>query len=207
MPARSDHPVFTPPADVNAKIWRYMDLSKYLSLLECGALYFSRADKLGDPYEGAMSHSNRQMRPSVYGDAIHASAFEMRAFQLQWERQWTFVNCWHMNEHESDAMWRIYARTTDAVAIQSTYAKLFQVLPSQAFLGVVKYIDYDSEWMPEGNLFYSFAHKRKSFEHERELRALIQDAPPKARSGWERCERVRLRSPSNGIWSAGSSSA
>jgi len=130
-----------------------------------------------------MSHANRKMRPAVYGDSIPESVFEMRASQLQWERLWTFVNCWHMNEHESDAMWRIYARTTDAVAIQSTYAKLCHVLPGQAYLGVVQYIDYNSDWMPEGNLFYSFAHKRKSFEHERELRALIQDTPYKPDPG------------------------
>lgn len=35
------------------KLWRYMDLAKFLALLEDRALYFARADKLGDPFEGA----------------------------------------------------------------------------------------------------------------------------------------------------------
>jgi hypothetical protein len=98
----------------------------------------------------------------------------------QWIRQWTFINCWHMNENESDAMWRIYARTSDAVAIQSTFARLQRVLSDRAFIGVVKYVDYDTEWMPEGNTLYPFVHKRKSFEHERELRAVMQELPSKA---------------------------
>jgi hypothetical protein len=34
-----------------------------------------------------------------------------------------------------------------------------------------------SEWLPEGNSFYPFTHKRKSFEHEREVRAVIQELP------------------------------
>jgi hypothetical protein len=179
MPAESNHPVFSPPADPNVKIWRYMDLSKYVSLLENAALFFPRVDSMDDPYEGATSHANKCMRSAVYNGSIPPSVFAARTAHLLWERQWTFINCWHMNEHESDAMWRLYARTTDAVAIQSTYARLHKVLPCGTQLGIVKYIDYNTDWMPEGNSFYPFMHKRKSFEHERELRALIQDTPLK----------------------------
>jgi hypothetical protein len=157
-----------------------MDLSKYLSLLDSSALFFSRADYLRDPYEGATSHANRIIRPTVYQDSIPHSAFEAVSSLQQWARQWTFINCWHMNESESDAMWRIYARTSDAVAIQSTFARLKGVLSGRAFLGVIKYIDYNTEWMPEGNTFYPLVHKRKAFEHERELRALIQELPSKS---------------------------
>ncbi len=157
-----------------------MDLSKYLSLLQASSLFFSRVDRMNDPYEGAMSHANKDMRPAVYRDEIPDWVFETRSQLLHWERQWTFINCWHMNENESDAMWRLYAKTADAVAVQSTYAKLHAALPEQAFLGIVQYIDYETEWMAEGNLFYPFVHKRKSFEHERDLRALIQDPPRKA---------------------------
>jgi hypothetical protein len=174
-----NHPVFSPPTDINVKIWRYMDLSKYLSLLDSSALFFSRADLLGDPYEGATSHANRIIRPSVYGADVDHSMFEGMSSIQQWIRQWTFINCWHMNEIESYAMWRIYARTSDAVAIQSTFARLQRVLSDRAFIGVVKYIDYDTEWMPEGNTLFPFVHKRKSFEHERELRAVMQELPSK----------------------------
>jgi len=156
-----------------------MDLSKYVSLLDSATLFFSRADLLGDPYEGATSHANRNMWPAVYQDRIPKSVLEGRSFHGRWERQWTFINCWHMNEHESDAMWHLYARTADAVALQSTYARLHQVLPRGTYLGVVEYMDYKTEWMPENNGFYRFMRKRKSFEHERELRALIQDLPTK----------------------------
>ena len=33
-------------------LWRYMDFTKFVSLLEKSALFFPRADKLGDPFEG-----------------------------------------------------------------------------------------------------------------------------------------------------------
>ncbi|KAF5430684.1 hypothetical protein C5S39_07300 [Candidatus Methanophagaceae archaeon] len=46
-------------------------------------------------------------------------------------------------------------------------------------IGTVKYIDYETEWLPERYSFNPFLHKRKSFEHERELRAIIQKFPTK----------------------------
>jgi hypothetical protein len=35
-----------------------------------------------------------------------------------------FVNCWHMNEHESAAMWRLYSQADEAICVQSTFARL-----------------------------------------------------------------------------------
>ena len=65
-----------------------------------------------------------------------------------------------------------------AFALRSTYARLRQALDYEdVFIGEVEYIDYERQWMPEGNSFYPFMHKRKSFEHENELRAVIQLFP------------------------------
>ena len=32
---------------------------------------------------------------------------------------------------------------------------------------------------PEGNTFYPYLHKRKGFEHEKEIRAIVQEIPPR----------------------------
>jgi hypothetical protein len=87
------------------------------------------------------------------------------------------VNCWHANEHESAAMWKLYGHTDESVAVETEYGILADVLPTNVYLGLVNYIDYESQWLPEGNTFYAFVHKRRSFEHEREVRAIIQDFP------------------------------
>jgi hypothetical protein len=56
LPEESDMPVYIhkvfeqPQPDAN--LWRYMDLSKYVSMLATGSLWFARMDLLGDPYEG-----------------------------------------------------------------------------------------------------------------------------------------------------------
>ncbi len=47
------HPKLLPPRNPGTKIWRYMDLTKPLSLIEQELLYFVCLDKLSerDPFE------------------------------------------------------------------------------------------------------------------------------------------------------------
>ena len=42
---------------------------------------------------------------------------------------------------------------------------------------MVKYIDYDTEFIDSGNFLGPFVHKRKSFAHEQEVRALVLKPP------------------------------
>lgn len=41
--------------DAEEKVWRYVDLAKFTSLLQSSALCLPRADCLGDPLEGGWS--------------------------------------------------------------------------------------------------------------------------------------------------------
>lgn len=51
--------------------------------------------------------------------------------------------------------------------------KLREALGSVARVGMVRYVDYETGWIAESNPLAPFLYKRKSFEHEREVRALI----------------------------------
>ncbi|WP_225691953.1 DUF2971 domain-containing protein [Thalassolituus sp. ST750PaO-4] len=180
MSAITDHPCFNQPKNQEARLWRYMDFTKFVSLLESESLFFCRADLFKDPFEGSYSKANVALRPHVYKD-MPAEQLEKMTTQMadfsKWIRGWTYINCWHANKHESAAMWDLYAKTNEAVAIETNYSKLKDALPENVYIGLVNYIDYDSEWLPEGNSFYPFMHKRKSFEHEKEVRAVIQELP------------------------------
>jgi len=90
-------------------------------------------------------------------------------------RQFTYINCWYISDHESAAMWNLYAQTKEAIAIQTTYEKLHLAMASDCYIGEVKYIDYKNDVIPISNAFNPHMIKRKAFEHERELRAIIQD--------------------------------
>jgi hypothetical protein len=178
--AAKNHECFEPPVDVNLKVWRYMDFTKFVSLLDSGSLYLSAANRFEDPYEGAMSHANQLI------DDFPPEFREVLSKFRHWGRSWTYINCWHMNEVESAAMWRLYSQTAEAVAIQSTYSKLRDCLPESTYIGTVKYIDYDNMPIPENNLFYPYVHKRLSFQHEKEVRVLLQELPHIPGEGFDR---------------------
>ncbi len=186
MPAVTDHPCFIQPTDQSALVWRYMDFTKYFSLVSTKSLFLCRADLLGDPFEGSYSKANIRRRPEIYKDMIEKDMTEVKLVRIlqqisnlqKWLRQWTYINCWHMSEYESAAMWKLYAKSSEAVAIQATYKNLIDSLPDNFYVGLVQYIDYENDWLPEGNTFYPFLHKRKSFTHEREVRVVHQEDVP-----------------------------
>lgn len=188
MSANIDHMCFVQPEDQNAQLWRYMDFTKFFSLISSESLFLCRADLLGDPFEGSFSKANIKLRPEVYGNMPQPSRDKMQeqlAKHAKEIRKWTYVNCWHMSEYESAAMWKLYSKSNEAVAIQTTYKKLTDSLPNNVFIGLVQYIDYEKDWLPEGNTFFPFVHKRRSFAHEREVRIINQDLQnvPKCKDG------------------------
>jgi len=178
MSDESGHPSFELPPDTAAKIWRYMDFTKFVAMLDSAALFFCRVDLLGDPFEGSVPRANedywKALREEHGGDeAILQSNKAFLGNMARFSRQRTYVNCWHVNEHESAAMWQLHSREDASIAIQSRCLLLQQCLPAHVSVGLVRYTDYDKEPIPPFNILDYCLHKRKSFEHERELRALI----------------------------------
>jgi len=81
-----------------------------------------------------------------------------------------------MNEYESAAMWKLYPTSEEGVGIQTTFKNLsmaFKNYERDVFIGIVKYTDYENEIISEKYIFDRFLHKRNSFEHEKEVRAII----------------------------------
>ena len=57
------HEAFKTPENENVKIWRYMDFTKFLSILINKELYFRRSDMLkDDPFEGSLTQINVKTR-------------------------------------------------------------------------------------------------------------------------------------------------
>lgn len=159
-----------------------MDFTKFISMLDSSSLYFTRADHFEDPFEGATTDAILQKRNSLYTnffdvdearEKILAESNMYRNLRLQYA-----INCWHENEHESAAMWKLYLQSSEGVAICSTFSKLkqsFNYCGRNINLGRVKYIDFKTDDITEGHYTdqHPIVYKRKSFEHEREIRAVI----------------------------------
>jgi hypothetical protein len=163
------------PPPQNCTLWRYVDLTKLLSLLETKSLHFTRADQFEDPYEGRLSQAIVDKLREA--DKKGVENFAERVLDgVERDRQTMFVNCWCASEHESAAMWRLYVQSAEGVAIRTDHDTLLRVLePSPLIIRttLVKYVDYATTPVPFWNGFFPFVHKRLSFKHEQELRAII----------------------------------
>jgi len=149
-----------------------MDVTKLISLLRMKSLYFPRADLLGDPWEGAVSHLTIKMREQIPAQ-LCGRIPDLRKDLI---RQ-TFVSCWHQNEYESAAMWKLYLKSDEGVAIGTTCDRLSRCFRDgttyNVFIGAVQYLDYARNLISDRNVLLPLFIKRCSFSHENEVRAII----------------------------------
>jgi hypothetical protein len=122
------HPNLVVP-DLAAMLWRYVDLAKLVFLFEHRALWFSRVDSLGDPYEGLPTRPLVDDMWALAKEAsepdrlqrIEVASHNTRAFGQG--RQALAVSCWHVSSVESAAMWSLYARLGEGIAIKTTFER------------------------------------------------------------------------------------
>jgi len=154
-----------------------MDFTKFVAMLEEQALYFPNLTALtDDPLEGFVTTPT--VENLCKGLNRTDSNVKLTLDLMKLSRYWIYVSSWHMSEHESAAMWKLYLKSGEGVAIQSTVGKLIESLKKVTFnvsIGMVKYVDYEKDEIPQCSILSLATHKRKSFEHENELRAIITD--------------------------------
>jgi hypothetical protein len=189
------------------KIWRYVDLAKFVHMLATGSLYFPcSTTELKDPYEGSLPRSHISAEMQLVNrvldelkttlDSISAldptrdrapldHIFEEAGRRLNVQKLRLAaaakfgVSCWHINEHESEAMWQLYTAAGQGVAIESTKARLERALKGTGIVvDQVRYMDFDADEIEKGHKDYGLFLKRKSFAHEQELRATIRLPTP-----------------------------
>lgn len=157
----------------NTKIWRYMDFTKYVSLLELNSLFFSRADKLVDPFEGTYPEYVIKLKQKELGSEQYSS----------WSRtlrkvpKFTLVNSWSIDNIDNPALWKLYVQSKNGISIQSTFRRLknsFNSFEWPVNIGKVIYIDYYKDKFPTNDTILAFVHKRKNFQYENELRAIVE---------------------------------
>lgn len=175
----------TSPED-NATLWRYMSLEKFANILATQSLFFTRADKFDDPFEGHIPRQIMSLYKStiriyesnnssgIPEDFILGAAYDLRKHVM--------CNCWYQAEQESMAMWDKYHMRNSGIAIKTTMENLKNSLPNRydVFIGKIQYLEEHNkigviENVSIPNLVHHpYFYKRKSFEHEHEVRVLIE---------------------------------
>jgi hypothetical protein len=160
----------TLPEDNNTIVWKYLDLSKFLDMLLSQQLFMSRSDKFEDQHEGTFSEPTfEEIKKIAANNPKFLDYYKSH-------REKVVISSWHINEYESFAMWQIFTKNNEGLAIQSTIGRLKNALQPEnrieQYIGNVNYIDYKKEYIPFDDTFFPFLFKRKSFQYEREVRII-----------------------------------
>lgn len=182
------------------KIWRYMDLAKFISLLSEKAIFFAAQNHFFDPFEGHLSKShydildnqrniwkNTQIQDLIekfpgiiekpqFAQIVEAMEKMPSTAELSEITKKKFgVSCWHLNDYENEALWKIYTNQNQGIAIETTIEKLEKSLTyhQDIIFDKVRYEDYSTALIEKGHKHYSGFIKRKAFEYEKEFRAMV----------------------------------
>ena len=107
-----------------------------------------------------------------------------------------YVSCWRAGQAESMAMWDLYGKGSVTVAVKTTIGNLKKAIsesPRQIFLAEVKYIDWSLAPFDNNSLVMCF-RKDSSYEHEKEIRAVIWDVERIGRNMSDALMAARSRS-------------
>lgn len=159
-------------------LWRYMTFEKFSWLVEKSSLYHARLDQLGDPFEGAVTNFYAGLRDTDKIAPYFTQFKENEPWIFKTLRFRQFAMCWHASEHESDALWKLYAPGGAGIAVVSTMERIRKAVEftphHHGILGQVEYVDFDHHDMRRGPTVIRPGHlKRKSFDYEREVRGII----------------------------------
>ncbi|MDR3563504.1 MAG: hypothetical protein P4N59_19005 [Negativicutes bacterium] len=188
------HPDILSPSD-DTPLWRYMDFTKFVALLDKQALYFCRGDILKDldPYEGSYTKgeiefldAQAQMLFKGKPEVQYQVFSELNRRNSMTMLGMVFVNCWHANYYESIAMWRVFTAANTGIAIKTDYNSLNNSLSGVSkdiFAGVVQYIDHYGNIVQNaaGQGFIPITRKNLAYQYEQEVRLMIMHVDEKPR--------------------------
>jgi len=113
---------------------------------------------------------------TVFGKFPHSEVDYEKVFKQH--RHWIDANCWHANETESMAMWKIYGGTTNSVCIITNTEKLSRSLYAESkklVLSKIHYINHEEDNFQNYHGLAPFLHKSKFYSFEKEVRLLAYD--------------------------------
>ncbi|SEM72712.1 hypothetical protein [Nitrosomonas marina] len=167
------------PEDLDGKaiLWRYMDVAKFISMLEQNAIWLARADTVFDKHEGRFPVEMQESINKAYqdfDDNDNSPVKDANDFQEYLIKN-TFISCWHHNLQENMVMWEIYGKDKNAVAIQTTVDGIASNVNPSVLCGhslIFKDVTYNNADEVSGVLKYEdcFFRKRRHFSFEQEVR-------------------------------------
>lgn len=159
------------------KVWRYMRINRFYEFIESRKIHFSSANQFSDPFEGAVV-----VKPYGSEDAVEKHKLGRIEKSFEELKRLTKISCWHIEDHESDAMWKLYSGAGKGIAISSSPEKIRESLEPyriQPEYGIeelwganVSYVDLVKECL-NVSMLERFYFKHYAFSWEKEFRLAI----------------------------------
>jgi hypothetical protein len=167
------------------RLWRHVDLAQFAWMLSTNSLWLTCVASLEDRFEGsytvptaerirAISATVERIDLPADVSAAYIPGYSERSLSSLRER--VYVSCWYAGLHESAALWQWAERKGQSVAIRTTFGLLNTSIASisETFAGRVRYLNYQSDPVPFSHKLGVFFCKRKSFQHEQEVRVVVE---------------------------------
>lgn len=197
----NQHPCFITPPD-DTVIYKYINFYKFVSLINKSQIFFCRADKFPDPMEGcyprelykwSLDDWKNIYRPTFNKDELEKVGEDSleKIAKSHWQllRDFAYkirgkhaICSFCSNEHEYEALWKLYSDIQTGICIRSTIGSLkkaIQQAEPNIYIGKVKYYSANPKTFLDepllDNLLRPYVLKQKEYEIEKEVRAIVCD--------------------------------
>lgn len=169
------------PPNPRQQLWRYIPYKRLKDLLVSEELFFTHLPAFSDGLEGSLTAKSREKLfhwLCLHGSTPLVASREVTEYEKLQEG--FFANCWHMNNYESNLMWKAYADR--GFAIRTTFERVqasFDDFSGVITGGVVDYVDFESDVTELGNAFNHVTTKDLPYRDEREFRLFFWRPDPR----------------------------
>ena len=154
-----------------------MEVSRLIEIIITGTIHLANVSTFQD------NHEHRVQTQIIEKIALGLDPEESKKCRERFKDiiSKAVVSCWHESDHESIAMWRIFAPGGCGAAIQTTVQGFREALQTDQAVSIrrVQYIDYDREIPNLNSGFGTLLCKRKMFDFEKEIRAIMLNDEPR----------------------------
>lgn len=166
-------------------IWRYMDLWKFLDIIDNNRLYMTRLDRVEDKYEA--NYYNKFINSSIMSRSkkhnVNINSDEITK-AMEHNKKYIYMSCWTNMKTENYLLWKAYTNYTTGIVIKSNGGNLLKSINnSEKRKFLIKKIMYiNTEKKDENEIFSDYdIHedfsdllflKRDYFKHEQEYRMI-----------------------------------
>lgn len=156
---------------------RFMDFSKFQHLINTRTLYLAPTSAFDDKLEGHYTFRDygewdKQLLDWGFDSKGRKMAEQAKAAMARHNQGAVVVSCWTKASANDSRMWDEYARTPEAVVVETTVGRLRQALGSGFLIVPIRYLDFNEQQIPKEHSHQTFFYKQRSYAWEQEIRVI-----------------------------------